>query len=92
MLLIYNRFFFQKTHEEYIRDYLTPPTLKLSEGVPHNLTFNVTYPSRLDWRIKGFVTEVGLLAEIVIHVIFAIFRSKIKGHAVHRGHLVQQEH
>jgi hypothetical protein len=46
------------THEEYLSDYLTPQTAQVSEGVPHEVAFNVTYPYSLDWRMKGFVTEV----------------------------------
>ena len=49
---------FPKTHEEYLSDYLTPQTAQVSEGVPHEVAFNVTYPYSLDWRMKGFVTEV----------------------------------
>ena len=53
--------FSTKTHEEYLSDHLAPQTGQVSEGVPHEVAFNVTYPSSLDWRMKGFVTEVGVL-------------------------------
>ena len=49
---------FSKTHEEYLSSYLTPQTAQVAEGVPHDVAFNVTYPYSLDWRMKGFVTEV----------------------------------
>lgn len=84
-------FFTQKTHEEYQTDYLTHQTIQVSEGIPHKPSFNVTYPSSLDWRMKGFVTEVSLLAIIFVILMHAMYRSKIKGRAVLHGHLVQQE-
>lgn len=85
-------FFTQKTHEEYQNDYLTHQTIKVSEGIPHKPSFNVTYPSSLDWRMKGFVTEVSLIIKIFLIFMRFTYRSKIKGRAVLRGHLVQQEH
>lgn len=85
-------FLSQKTHEEYQTDYLTPQTIQVSEGILHKPSFNVTFPSSLDWRMKGFVTEVGLVTIIFLMLTGAMYRSKIKGHAVLHGHLVQQGH
>lgn len=49
-----------KTHEEYKATYLAPPTVQIADGILHEMAFNLTYPSSLDWRMKGFVTEVCL--------------------------------
>lgn len=49
-----------KTHEEYLDKYLASQPVEMIEGTTvHQPSFNVTYPSSLDWRMKGFVTEVG---------------------------------
>ena len=50
-----------QTMEEFHRDYLTSGVEShLLRAVTHihKRAINVTYPSSVDWRSKGFVTEV----------------------------------
>ena len=50
-----------QTPEEFRSDYLTPGMELKQLGTAdyiHKLGVNVTYPSSMDWRSKGFVTDV----------------------------------
>lgn len=65
-----------KTHEEYLKDYLSPSAAKVSEGILHKPAFNVTYPYSLDWRMKGFVTEVYYNEKLTLYLMLTLITDK----------------
>ena len=63
-IIIIHVCFFTQSHEEFKEMYLKQQFEYQTEDRStnlHNVRINVTYPTSLDWRTKGFVSSVRII-------------------------------